>query len=248
MKNLICFVLICFSLPGYTQNKADQKKTVQTKMSRKEYLADSLAISKRESMIRPQFKLDNRVIFFNFQKLGIFGFDAGILLKEKLRLTLGYYTISNKLTTIEKVINNVEYKGQYALDYTSINLEIIYKNKPLYSLGMPVELGIGGNRLTYTSDITNLPTDTRRGAIAMLYFGLSGTFKPIKWLGIKAAVGYRKTVLNGIKGLSFDGFYYSVGLAVDFGEVIIGYKMYRLKKQYRKNANSVGTAVDLITR
>ena len=82
----------------------------------------------------------------------------------------------------------------------------------------------------------------------MTYFGLSGSYKPLRWIGLKAAVGYRKTLINGIKGLSFDGFYYSIGLAIDFGEVLIGYKMYKLKKQYRKNTNSVSEAVDLMTR
>ena len=245
MKNFIYYVLICFSLNTYAQQKVSTN--TQHKMSKKEYLADSLEISKRE-LIRPQFKLDNRVIFFNFQKLGIFGLDAGILVKEKIRVTIGYYTISNKLTTIEKIINNVQYRGQYALHYGSLNTEIIYKDKPLYSLGLPVEIGVGSNSLTYISNINNVPSDKQKGAIAMTYFGLSGSYKPLRWIGLKAAVGYRKTLINGIKGLSFDGFYYSIGLAIDFGEVLIGYKMYKLKKQYRKNTNSVSEAVDLMTR
>ena len=81
----------------------------------------------------------------------------------------------------------------------------------------------------------------------MTYFGLSGTFKPIRWIGLKVAVGYRKTLINKVKDVPFDGVYSSVGLAVDLREIIKDYQMFKLKKKYYKNANSVETAVDLIT-
>lgn len=60
-------------------------------------------------------------------------------------------------------------------------------------------------------------------------------------------MGFRKTMFNQIRGLSFDGFYYSMGLVVDFGEVAIRYKLYRLKKKYHKTTSSIEAAIDLIT-
>ena len=53
---------------------------------------DSLKIVKHR-IARPQFRLDNRLIFFNKQQLNISGVDAGVVLKEKLRINLGYYAL-----------------------------------------------------------------------------------------------------------------------------------------------------------
>jgi hypothetical protein len=218
----------------------------QQKISKRQFISDSIKIVKTK-LVRPQFRFDNRLTFLNGQKLSIAGVDAGVLLKNKLRATLGYYSVSDKLTSLKKSINGVEYQGQYNLNYGALNLEFIYKNTRFFSLGMPLEFGFGGNSVNYKSEINNLETGKQSGFIAMSYFGLSGTFKPIRWIGLKAAFGYRKTLYNQIRNLAFDGIYTSIGLSIDFREIITDYKMFNLKKRYRKNANAVETAVDLIT-
>ena len=222
------------------------KINAQQKITKKQFIADSLKIIKTR-LVRPQVRLDNRLTFLNGQKLSIAGLDAGVLLKEKLRVTLGYYSANDRLTSLKKNIDDIEYQGEYALSYGAINLEFIFKNTRFFSLGMPLEFGFGNNSLNYKSLINNLETGKQSGFIAMSYFGLSGTFKPIRWIGLKAAFGYRKTILNQIKNLAFDGFYTSVGLSVDFREITKDYQMYKLKKKYHKNINSIETAVDLIT-
>ena len=236
MKNAIYYVLVFFSLNIHAQSKLAKKK----------FVADSLKIIERKS-IRPKIKLDDKIIFFGSQRLGVIGIDAELFIKEKLRLTLGYYTISDKLTTIKKTIHNVTYQGQYALRYGSFNVEYLFKNKPLYAFGIPVELGLGSNHLNYLSGIANHLSDTKEGIILMTYVGLSICYKPLNWVCIKGTAGYRKTLYNQIRGLSFDGFYYSVGLGVDIGELIIDYKIYKLKKNYHKNIDPVETAVDILT-
>ena len=218
----------------------------QKKFTKQQFIADSIRIVKPK-LIRPQFRFDNRIIFLNGQKLNTSGVDAGVLLKNKIRMTLGYYSVSDKITSLKIILNDVEYKGQYDLKYGALNLEFIYKNTRFFSLGMPLELGFGWNSLNYKSETLNVETGKQTGFIAMAYFGLSGTFKPIRWIGLKAAFGYRQTMYNQIKNLSFDGIYTSVGLAIDFREIITDYRMFKLKKRYRKNSNSIETAIDLIT-
>ena len=215
-------------------------------MSKKEFIADSLKIIKPK-FIRPQFKIDNRVTLFNRQQLTVVGVDAGILIKERLRITLGFYTMSNRLTSIKKTVNGIDYTGQYALNYGAINAEFQYINKLRYSFGLPIELGLGGNSLNYKSTLDNKQTPKESGFVSIFYFGLSATYKPIRWIGIKGAIGYKKTLLNSIKDAPFDGFYYSIGLIADFREVAIDYRLYKLKKKYHKKSNSIETAVDLIT-
>lgn len=218
----------------------------QQKISKRQFIADSTRIVKPR-LVRPQLKFDSRLVFLNGQKLSISGGDIGVLLKNKLRVTLGYYSLSDKLTSLKKTIDNIEYQGQYNLNYGALNLEFIYKNTRFFSLGMPLEFGFGYNTLNYKSITDNLETDKESGFIAKAYFGLSGTFKPIRWIGLKGAFGYRKILYNQIKNFAFDGVYTSVGLSIDFIEIITDYRMFKLKKRYRKNANAVETAVDLIT-
>jgi len=217
----------------------------QKKITKKQFIADSIKIM-GPKLARPQFRFDNRSTFFNNQKINITGIDGGVMLKNKLRITLGFYSVSDKLTTLKKILDEIEYQGIYKLNYGSLNIEFIYKNHRFFSLGMPLEFGLGSNSLNYQSEDYNLQTDKQSGFIAVSYFGLSGTFKPIRWIGLKGAVGYRKTLFNQVKGLAFDGVYTSLGLDIDLSEIIKDCKMYRLTKKYRKT-NLIETAVDLIT-
>ena len=219
----------------------------EKKLSKKQFIADSIKIA-TPHMVRPQFRADSRTIFFNKQRINISGFDAGVILKEKLRVALGYYSLSNNnLTVINKTIAGTLYNANYDLKYGALNLEFVYKNTRFFSFGMPLEFGLGKNKLNYSSTVDGTETEMHSGTILLSYFGLSGTFKPFRWIGIKGSVGYRKTIVNQLKDFKFDGLYSSVGLAIDFREMIKDVRMYGLKKRYHKNFNSVGTAVDLIT-
>ncbi len=218
----------------------------QKKITQRQFRIDSIEIMKPK-LVRPQFRLDNRLILFKNQKLNISGLDAGVLLKNKLRFTMGYYQLSDKLNALKKTINTMPHEALYNLKYGALNLEFIYINTRFFSLGMPLEFGFGNNSILYKSELDGVEIEKQSGPAAMAYFGLSATFKPIRWIGLKFALGFRKTLYNQIKVLAFDGIYASVGLAIDFQEVIKDFRMYNLKKKYKKNINSIETAVDLIT-
>ncbi len=217
----------------------------QKKMSRKEFIKDSTYIV-RVKLVRPQFRFDNRTIFIKGQTLNINGFDAGLLLKEKLRLTLGYYTSVKNITAEHETIDNIEYEREANLNYGSINVEFIYKNTRYLSLGMPLDFNFGKNTLTHTNVISG-EQQRASGFVFMTDFGLSAILKPIRWIGIKGIVGYRKTVINQVKGARNDGFFTSIGIYVDIREVAKDVRMFKLKKKYRKNKNNLETAVDLIS-
>jgi hypothetical protein len=218
----------------------------QTKAQRKAFIKDSTYIV-RVKLVRPQFRVDNRNIFIKNQVLTINGLDAGVLLKDKLRLTLGYYWLNKKLSEYNKTIGDIRYEREINLKYVSLNSEFIYKNTRFFSLGMPLEIGLGGNTLRYVDSTGMQGPGGKSGFLVITDFGLSVTFKPIRWIGLKGVVGYRKTVFNQVKDFDFDGLFTSIGLNLDIREVVKDVQMFRLKKKYRKNSNSVETAVDLIT-
>jgi hypothetical protein len=118
--------------------------------------------------------------FLEGQKLNITGFDLGVLLKNKLRVTVGYYALSDELKSITKIVNDTNYQSHYRLNYGAFNFEFIYKNTRFFALGMPLEFGLGSNTISYQSNNNDILIDKQTGFIAMAYFGLSGTFKPIR--------------------------------------------------------------------
>jgi hypothetical protein len=218
----------------------------QKAMTKKQFVKDSIRIT-RVKLVRPQFKFDSRTILSNGQRLNVSGLDAGVLLKEKLRVTLGYYRLNNnKFNNTEKPIGDDIYDMNYKSVYGTLNLEFNYLNRRYFSLGMPLEIGIGTNYTDYISRADGSSINKSKGVHALSYFGLSGTFKPIRWAGLKISAGYRKDLFNQVKEVNLDGIYTSLGLTIDFREIIKDVRMYKLKKKYKKGFNSVGTAVDLI--
>jgi hypothetical protein len=217
----------------------------QQTMSYEQFVQDSLEI-KRVKLVRPQFKFDNREAFVEGQAFSITGFDAGVLLKEKLRFTLGYYSMKGSLKAFKKKIDTIEYGRLIRLNYGSLNTELNYYDSRFFSLGMPLEIALGTNTFQNKNITENIVTATESGLVAFANFGVSGTFKPMRFIGLKGMFGYRKVIFNEIKDFNFDGFFTSIGLNFDFHEIISDIKMYRLKKRY-KRGNNISNAVDIIT-
>lgn len=215
------------------------------KTSKAQFVKDSLEIVKGK-MVRPQFKFDNRLTWYEGQTLVINGVDVGVLLKDKMRITLGYYRLEENLNAFKETVDNTDLGAVMSITYGSLNTEFIYKNTRFFSLGMPLEIGIGQGNLRYKNFTTNEVYKSESGFLVVTYFGLSATFKPIRWIGLKAIVGYRKTAFTQVKNFNFDGPFTSVGLNIDFQEIVRDIKMYRLQKKH-KRGNNIGNAVDLIT-
>ena len=170
----------------------------------------------------------------------------GAIFKEKLRVTLGYYSLSDELSDYDNT-HKMYYDRHLKLQYGSINTEFIYLNKRFVSLGLPLEFGFGRNQLRYRTSVNDINYNTVRGFVSLVDVGLSGTFKPIRWVGIRGVVGYRKTIVNKIEGFRFDGVFISFGVAVNLWEISKDVRMFQLKKKYKRLGDPINAAVDLIT-
>lgn len=251
MKSITILTIIFFSLsPAYSQTEKPPKRRQYfdtVRYSYDNFVRDSLEII-AIPMVRPQFRFDNRNIYFQGQRLAVGGYDAGVLLKDKLRVTLGYYRSNSELSDYNREVQGEtnQYDRELQLDYGSLNTEFQYINRRFFSLGMPLEFGFGQNSARYKLTPEATDYEMQKGFIIVTDFGLSGTFKPIRWVGIRAVVGYRKTVVNQVDAFRFDGIFTSVGLNIDFREITEDFKMYRTMKRYRRIKSKIGTAVDLI--
>lgn len=224
-------------------NAQPAKKTKA--LSKKQFVQDSVQIM-RMRRIRPQLRLENRITYHRGQHLNLNGFDAGVLLKEKLRLTLGYYFLNDDLSAYKIVVDGNDLTRSVSLRYGSFNTEFVYYNSRFVSLGMPLDFGFGGNRVEYRNVVTGESFDRQSGVVFLSDFGLSAVVKPIRAVGVRGVVGYRKILINPVKNFNFNGFFSSVGIAVDIFEIIKDVRMYRLKKKY-KRGDPLENAVDLIT-
>ena len=234
MKKLWCAGLLLVTLTAGAQT-----------FDSAQYVHDSLEIV-RLKLVRPQVKLDNRVTFFQKQGLAINGFDIGVLLSEKLRLTLGYYNMHDRLRAFDYTTEGAEFGRFVRLNYGSLNTELIYSDKRFVSLGMPLEIGAGKNRFEDRNVTSGQTLSVQSGALLFVNFGMSATFKPMRFLGLKAIVGYRKMVFNQVKDYDFDGFFTAIGLNFDLHAVITDIRMYRLMKRNHRG-NNISNAVKILT-
>ncbi|MCW3104982.1 MAG: hypothetical protein JWO09_3422 [Bacteroidetes bacterium] len=233
MKKIGILLLFLCSMKSFAQ------------LSEEQFIKDSLAILKIK-LVRPQLKFDNRINFYGSQPLSITGFDAGVLLSEKLRVTLGYYNMNNSLKNKAYTKNDTAFGTLLHLEYGSLNTELIYKDTRFLSLGMPLEIAAGMNTFRDKNITANEVLGTRSGALIFVNFGLSATFKPMRFLGLKGIVGYRKVAYNQVKDFSFDGLFTSVGLNVDVHAITSEIKMFRLLKKYH-HGNTITNAVEILT-
>jgi len=218
----------------------------QKRPNRQNYIRDSLALAK-PPLAKPQIRVDNRQVYFKGQLIAMNGVDAGVLLKDRLRITIGYHWLNDKLDFYHKTVGETEIDRQIKLKYASLNTEFIYLSKRYYSFGVPLEFGFGENKLVYKNYVTGENYSAQqRGFIFITDFGLSASFKPLRWVSIKGCTGYRKTLIDGVKDFHFNGFFTSLGLNVDLNELYRDLRMFNLERRY-KRGNNISNAVDIIT-
>src|SRR5262249_36128023 len=144
-----------------------------------------------------------------------------------------------------KVINGINTSTSLVVNCGSINSELIYFNRRFISLGFPLEFAFGQYNLTNMLADNNTLIEQQVKFLAFANFGLSGTFKPFKFIGLKLMGGYRKSIYPEEKTFEFNGFYSSLGLSVDVIDFENNFRMYRLLKRYHKVINPLSTYVDL---
>ncbi len=246
----ITFAIVCLN-PLSAQERAaapkqGKKEQPKKKYSKAQFRKDSVAIMKPK-LLRPQLRLDNKISYYRGDSYNIDGIDAGVMIKEKIRFTLGYYRLNDELSGYSKTESGTYFDRRLKLQYGSMNIEFVYHNSRFFTLGIPFEFCFGKNTLHYKISPADEQKYTRSGFVSLIDLGASGTFKPIRWVGVRLTAGYRQTIINQVPGSRFDGPFISFGVAVNLREVSKDVRMFMLKKKYRRLGDPLETAVDLIT-
>jgi hypothetical protein len=209
------------------------------------FLLDSVELV-TPKLISMEARIDSRASNFQGNGVNIYGYYIGIMIKAKLSLGLAYYRI-NTILPAEKIINGIHTSTSLVVNCGSINSELIYFNSRFISLGFPLEFAFGQYNLTNTlTDNNNLITQQIK-FLSFANFGLSGTFKPFQFIGLKLMAGYRKSIYPEEKTFEFNGVYSSLGLFIDFADLKTNIRMYQLLKRYHKVDNPLSTYIDLFT-
>jgi hypothetical protein len=246
----ITFAIVCLASSLSAQEKPDiaskKREQPKKKYSKAQFRKDSVAIMKPK-LFRPQLRIDNKISFYRGDSYNIDGIDAGVIVKEKIRFTLGYYRLNDELSGYSKTESGTYFDRKLKLQYGSMNIELVYHNSRFFTLGIPFEFCFGKNTLNFKTSPTDMQRYTRSGFVSLIDLGASGTFKPIRWVGVRFTGGYRRTVINQVPGSRFDGPFISFGVAVNLREVNKDVRMFMLKKKYKRLGDPMETAVDLIT-
>lgn len=209
------------------------------------FIQDSIKLV-TPKLIRAEARIDSRASVFQGAKVNIYGYYVGLLIKSKLSLGLGYYRI-NTILPLVKEVNGVKTSTTLIVNCGSLNSELIYFNRRFISLGFPLEFAFGQYDLTNTTVDENRLIEKQVRFLSFANFGLSATFKPFKFIGLKLMGGYRKSIYPEEKTFEFNGVYSSLGLYVDVVDFMNNIKMFRLLKKYHKVKNPLSTYVDLFS-
>jgi hypothetical protein len=267
-KGLILFIFLfsvnCFSQqeqPGKKLNLIDSITKALSKLDPKEqqkifkslqqdtaeagFLRDSIKLVTPQ-LIRTEARIDSRASTFQGTQVNIYGYYLGVMIKAKLSLGAGYYRI-NTVLPAQKIINGVNTNTSLIVNCGSINSELIYFDRRFISLGFPLEFAFGQYDLTNTLADENTLINQQVKFLSFANFGLSGTFKPFKFIGLKLMAGYRKSIYPEEKTFEFNGVYSSLGLFIDVVDLRNNIRMYKLLKRYHKVSSPLSTYVDLFT-
>jgi hypothetical protein len=251
LKFIFYIVLgLLFLTPLSAQEKAAPAKTKKPipkkKLTKAQFRKDSVLIMKRW-LLRPQLRIDNKITFYQGDSYNIDGIDAGVMVKEKIRFTLGYYQLNDELSGYAKTRQGSFYERSLKLQYGSLNIEFVYHNSRFFTLGIPFEFCFGESTLRFKTSPADLKFNSNRGFVSLIDLGASGTFKPIRWVGVRLTGGYRRTIISQVPGSRLDGPFLSFGIAVNVREISKDVRMFMLKKKYKRLGDPLDTAVDLIT-
>ena len=185
---------------------------------------DTIAVCLKE---KPQLfgKLDSRNSFIANSRTKVFGVKVGLSYGKRLHFGIGYNQLYPAATDFNKTVyisdngkmSSVEAK--LTMFYFSAHVEYIYYQTTYWQLSMPIQVGVGKTNYRYTY----LDKKTRiEDNFNFVYEpAISIEYKPVKWVGIGADVGYRCMITSYRKlNQKFNSPTYAFKLLIYYSEIV----------------------------
>jgi hypothetical protein len=133
------------------------------------------------------------------------------------------------------------YNVNLNMGYVTLFYQYLLLDRRYIEIGVPLEIGAGNYHTTVTDSLgKNVRgfTDTLKKGIVLFGGGLSIDFK-LKWIGFNVMGGYRLVSGSEPSHVNFNGFFYSYGLQIYFGEILKSFKLHERRGSYIYNVNRI---------
>ncbi len=183
------------------------------------------------------FKFDNRDSFIEHSRARIFGIVAGVNYGKRVMIGLGYNQLYPPTTNFDEKRYYINQYGRkdsviehLKLYYISLSAEYIFYQTKHWELSLPLQIGVGDTYFKYSID----GVSRRVGENLNFVYepAVSIQYKPIKWVGIGADMGYRFMVTSQRKlNQKFTSPIYAFKLLIYYSEI---YKYFFPKSKWVK--------------
>jgi len=170
-------------------------------------------------------KLDSRNSFIANSRAKVFGIKLGLNYGKRVHFGIGYnqlYPPANNFNKTFYIKENEIIKdsviGKLNMFYFSAHIEYIFYQTKHWELSMPLQLGVGKTYYKYVySEKKSIVEDN----FNFIYEpAISIEYKPIKWIGIGADVGYRFMITDSRKlNQKFNSPTYAFKLLIYYSEI-----------------------------
>ncbi len=199
------------------------------------YAQDSLntTTNRKGFKTKFQFTIDTRNSFIRDESVNVYGASIGLQISKRSHVGIGFYTLSEA----SKQMYNAKSKegpvakqvpAELSLYFISLYYRYQFLTLGKFDFSTPLELGLGRSKtslLDANGALLVLPKvqNPNRAFFVPVQLGLNIHWRLLKWLTPKFSIGYRYT-LYSFKGnianarkVNYNGWYYSYGLAINFG-------------------------------
>jgi hypothetical protein len=166
---------------------------------------------------------DSRNSFFAGQGVKIFGVRMGIQHYFKYRVGLGIYGFNNDVTLPDIPLNRPDATDtsdtRFRVSYLGLFYERILLKSRRWEVSVPVALGLGSLNSSY-EDTAGVFRPLLQTPYTALEPSAGFMFRPIRWIGVGAGVGYR-WIFRGERELrkAFNTPFYAIRFTIMFGEL-----------------------------
>lgn len=182
-------------------------------------------------------KLDTRNSFISNSSAKIFGVKMGLNYGHRLLIGIGYNQLYPPAKDFDQQLYYTDISGsrdsvtsRLRMYYISIYMEYIFYQTKHWSLGTPLQLGVG--KTYYVYELYDQKRKREENMNIIYEPGVSVSYKFVKWFGIGADIGFRFMV-TGDKRINqkFNAPTYTFKILIYYGEI---YKMIFPNKKKKK--------------
>lgn len=182
------------------------------------------------------FQLDTYNSFVSNEPANTFGFRGGLEFNKRVRIGLGYYSLTSDIVKPKKIIgifnNDTTLNAQLDMYFIPVSFEYIFYDKDPWQFSVPLNIGAGKSYFWYYRNAAGERGRIDEKTVVLMTVSVAGQYKIIKWLGVGAGLGFRQMLKdNSNINENFNSVIYSLGLRIFVDEI---FKSVFPKKQEKK--------------